>query len=65
MKSQPIYFIGRICDRLGNPFDDPTIYAYYNVFDLALQARINNFARYINIDLTIIQNVILIGISDP
>jgi hypothetical protein len=43
MKGQPIYFIARLCDKLGNPFLSPFIYDLYNVGDTALSSRIKNY----------------------
>ena len=43
MKGQPLYFIAKLCDKLGNPFYSPSIYDLYNLGDTALSSRIKNY----------------------
>ena len=58
MKSQPLFFLARICDRYGNPFYNPEVYSYYNIGDMALSSRIKNYgdAHVIALDTDIIWN---------
>ncbi len=66
MKQQPLFLVGRICDKFGNPFDDPETYDFYNVGDTALSSRITNQGLERNIDLNtvLVYNLLLISASN-
>ena len=63
MKTQPIYFLAKITDRLGNPFEDPNVYTFYSTAELALETRIINYGRAMQLETSIIYNTILISLS--
>lgn len=62
-----MYFIGKLCDKYGNPFYSPSIYDLYNVGDTALSSRIKNYGdlRSLQLNTQFIWNFMTIAAFEP
>jgi hypothetical protein len=67
MKSQPVYFIAKLCDKFGNPFYTPSYYDLYNVGDTALSSRIKNYGdtRSLSLNTQFVWNFMTIAAFEP
>ncbi len=62
-----MYFIAKLCDKFGNPFQSPYIYDLYNVGDTALSSRIKNYGdkRQLALNTVFMWNFLTISATNP